>query len=147
MKISIGSDHAGYGLKESIKSYLESAGNLVKDSGAYSEDSVDYPDLVGAVVDAVKTGEADYGILICGTGIGMAIAANKYRGVRAALCGDTFSARCSRAHNDANILTMGSRVIGPGLAEDIVDAFLKGVYEGGRHSRRLDKIALLENDR
>lgn len=144
MKIAFGSDHAGYRLKEHILKHLEASPHSCKDFGVFSEDSVDYPDLAISVAAAVQSGEYDYGILICGTGIGMSIAANKNNGIRAALCGEAYSAKCAREHNDANILTMGSRVIGPGLAQDIVDQFLNTAFTGGRHSNRLHKIERLE---
>ena len=144
MKIALGSDHAGYSLKELIKEQLVSKGMDVSDFGTFCENSVDYPDIVLPLVEAVAAAQFNYGILVCGTGIGMAISANKYRGIRAALCGDTFSARCARLHNDANVLTLGSRVIGPGPALEIVNIFLETPFEGGRHSRRLEKIGLVE---
>lgn len=144
MNIALGSDHAGFILKESIARHLENSDLTFKDFGVFSEDSVDYPDLAKLVASAVQAGECSCGILICGTGIGMSIAANKHSGIRAALCGDTYSAHCAREHNDANILTMGSRVVGFGLAADIVDVYLKTHFEGGRHSNRLYKITLLE---
>jgi ribose 5-phosphate isomerase B len=146
MNIAIGSDHAGFGLKEHLKNYLASAGITIKDFGVYSEESADYPDIAANVSTAVQSEDFTNGILICGTGIGMSIAANKYRGIRAALCAEPFSARFAREHNNANIITLGSRVTGPGLAESIVDAYLASVFEGGRHSRRLDKIAGMENE-
>ncbi len=145
MKIAVGSDHAGFLLKESVIGHLRAAERPYRDFGVLSEDSVDYPDIAAPVADAVRSGECDFGILICGTGIGMSIAANKHKGIRAALCGETYSAHCSREHNDANILAMGSRVTGPGLAIDIVEAFLNTLFAGGRHSRRLDKITVIEN--
>lgn len=144
MRVALGSDHAGFALKELIKDHLEAAGVSVSDFGTFCENSVDYPDIALPVVEAVAAGEFTRGILVCGTGVGMAVAANKYRDIRAALCGDTFSARCSREHNDANVLTLGARVTGSGLALDIVDIFLKTPFQGGRHSRRLEKIAFIE---
>lgn len=140
MKVAIGCDHGGFQLKGAIMNYLEDKGYTYKDYGTYSEESCDYPDIAIAVAEAVATGEYDKGILICGTGIGIGIAANKVSGIRAALCHDTFSAHASREHNDANILTMGQRVIGQGLALDIVDIWLHTEFEGGRHQRRIDKI-------
>ncbi len=144
MKVALGSDHAGYYLKESIAEHFRTNDKSYLDCGVSSEDSVDYPDIAVSVADAVLSGECDYGILICGTGIGMSIAANKHKGIRAALCGEPYSAKCSRQHNDANILTMGSRVIGSGMAVEIVEAFLDESFDGGRHRRRLDKIEFLE---
>lgn len=144
MKIALGSDHAGFTLKELIREQLEANGVEVTDFGTFCESSVDYPDIALPLIEAVAAGEFPSGILICGTGIGMTIAANKHPGIRAALCGDTFSARCAREHNDANILTMGARVIGSGPALEIVDTFLKSPFQGGRHSRRLEKIAFIE---
>lgn len=145
MKIALGSDHGGFKLKEEIKAYLDSEGYTYKDFGTLSEDSVDYPDYALQVAESVACGEYDRGILICGTGIGIGIAANKVRGIRAALCHDTFSARASREHNNANILTMGERVIGPGLARDIVKAWLEAEFSGGRHLIRIDKIKEIEH--
>lgn len=140
MKIGIGSDHGGFELKESIKEFLKEKGIEYIDYGTNSTESVDYPDFGRAVAEAVVKEEVDRGIVICGTGIGISIAANKVKGIRCALCGDTFSARMSRAHNDANVLALGARVIGPGLALEIVDTFIQEGFEGGRHSRRLNKI-------
>ncbi|MDY3973841.1 MAG: ribose 5-phosphate isomerase B [Veillonella caviae] len=144
MKVAIGADHGGFRLKEAIKPVLDSLGVEYKDFGTHSEDSVDYPDISAPVAQAVAIGEYDRGILICGTGIGIGIAANKVPGIRAALCHDTFSAHASREHNNANILTMGERVIGPGLASDIVKIWLTTEFEGGRHERRIAKISALE---
>lgn len=144
MKIALGSDHAGFQLKKTIAAYLGSSGLVYEDFGVFTENSADYPDLAALVAGAVKSDHCNCGILICGTGIGMSIAANKYKGIRAALCGDTFSARYAREHNNANILTMGSRVIGSGLALAIVETYLKSSFEGGRHCRRIEKITLAE---
>ena len=138
--IAIGSDHGGLKLKTDIVNHLKERGIEVLDKGCNSFDSCDYPDYAAAVTDAVVGKDADLGILVCGTGIGMSIAANKVRGIRAALCGDTYSARVSRAHNNANILCLGERVIGEHLALDIVDIWLKTGFEGGRHKRRVDII-------
>ena len=134
MKIAIGSDHGGVHLKEHIKNYLIKKGFAVEDYGTYNEESVDYPDYASAVAHAVVEGKQECGILICGTGIGVSISANKIKGIRAALCGDCFSALMSKEHNDANILCMGERVIGIGLAEKIVDTYLSGRFQGGRHA-------------
>ena len=144
MKVAVGCDHGGFHLKEAIKGLLEKQGIEYKDFGTYSTDSMDYPDVAKPLAEAVAAGEFDRGILTCGTGIGIGIAANKVKGVRAALCHDTFSAHACREHNDANILTMGERVIGPGLANDIVAIFMKTEFEGGRHARRVEKIKTLE---
>lgn len=144
MEIAIGSDHAGYQLKSLIIEYLKTSGRKYCDFGTDTEDSVDYPDYANLVVDAVTSGSCSFGILICGTGIGMSIVANKHKGIRAALCSESYSARCAREHNDANILTMGSRVIGPDLATDVVEAFLSATFTKGRHIRRLNKIQEIE---
>jgi ribose 5-phosphate isomerase B len=144
LKIALGSDHAGFQLKKTIAAYLGSSGLVYEDFGVFTENSADYPDIAALVAGAVKSDQCNCGILICGTGIGMSIAANKYKGIRAALCGDTFSARYAREHNNANILTMGSRVIGSGLALAIVETYLKSSFEGGRHCRRIEKITLAE---
>lgn len=139
-EIGIGSDHGGFELKEIVKEHLEEKGYTVKDYGTDSEESVDYPDYGKAVAKGVVAGEVDGGIVICGTGIGISLAANKVEGIRCALCSDTFSARMSRMHNDANMLALGGRVLGRGLALDIVDAWLDSEFEGGRHQRRVEKI-------
>ena len=144
MRVALGSDHGGYELKEVILKYLEAQGLKVHDFGTYSADSVDYPIYGFAVGNAIIKGEADLGIVICGTGQGMAMAANKISGIRAAVCSETFSARMARAHNDANVLSLGARVIGAGLALDIVDIFLKTEFLGGRHELRLKLISDLE---
>lgn len=144
MKIAVGSDHGGFNLKEEVKKWLQEKGHKVEDLGTFSLDSVDYPDVAVAVSKKVAAGLADKGILVCGTGIGVSIAANKIPGIRAALCHDTFSARAAREHNDANVLTLGERVIGRGLAMDIVETWLGSRFAGGRHQRRIDKITALE---
>ena len=144
MKIAIGSDHGGYGLKELIRKHLQEKGFDIKDFGTDSTASVDYPDFAKAVGEAVVAGEFQRGILICGPGIGISIAANKIPGVRCALVGDCFSAKATRQHNDANILALGERVVGPGLALEIVDIWLSAEFEGGRHQGRVDKIADIE---
>jgi len=140
MRIAIGSDHGGFEAKGEIIKLLEAEGCEVQDFGTYTAESCDYPDIAHKVGKAVAAGEYELGILICGTGIGVSIAANKVPGVRAALCSDTYSARMARAHNNANILCLGGRVLGMGLMEDIVRTFLHGEFEGGRHARRVDKI-------
>lgn len=142
--IGLGSDHAGVHLKAAVAEYLESHGVEYRDFGTHDETSCDYPDYAESVGRAVVAGEVERGILICGTGVGISIAANKIDGVRAALCGDTFTARLSREHNDSNVLCLGARVLGPGLATDIVAAWLGASFEAGRHQRRLDKITALE---
>jgi ribose 5-phosphate isomerase B len=144
MKIAIGSDHGGYSLKESIKEHLQKKGIEVKDFGAYSEESCDYPDFAEAVGEAVVAKKFQRGIVICGTGIGISIAANKIPGIRCALVGDCFSARATREHNDANVLALGARVIGTGLALEIVDIWLGTEFQGERHQRRIDKISDIE---
>lgn len=146
-KIAIGADHGGYELKNIILEHLRQAGYTVEDFGTNSPESVDYPDYAYQVARGVAAGDYDLGILICGTGIGMSIAANKIVGVRAAVCGDTYSARMSRLHNNANILCLGGRVVGPGLALDIVDVWLSTEFEGGRHARRVEKIRQIEASR
>ena len=139
--IGIGSDHGGFALKEAIKKHLEERGLEYKDFGTYSSASCDYPVYGRAVAKAVAAGECELGILICGTGIGISITANKVPGVRAALCGDCFSAEMTRLHNDANILAMGARVVGPGLAMKIADTFLDTPFSGDeRHIRRINQI-------
>ena len=140
LKIAIGSDHGGFHYKESVIEYLKARNIDFTDVGTHTRESCDYPEIARLVCDKVKSGEADRGILICGTGIGMSITANKVKGIRAALCSDTYSARVSRAHNNANVLCIGERVIGEHLALDIVDIWLKTGFEGGRHKRRVDMI-------
>ncbi|MEA5151154.1 MAG: ribose 5-phosphate isomerase B [Oscillospiraceae bacterium] len=139
--IAIGSDHGGFELKKAVMAHLDKRGLEYKDYGTYSEASCDYPDYAKAVAKAVASGECDRGILICGTGIGVSITANKTRGIRAALCGDCFSAEATRAHNDANVLALGARVTGEGLALKIVDIFLDTPFSNDeRHIRRISKI-------
>lgn len=144
MKIAIGSDHGGFQLKNAVIKHLEKKGIEVKDFGTLNEESCDYPEYSLQVAEAVVAKNFDFGILICGTGIGIGIAANKVPGIRAALCHDTFSAHATRQHNNANILTMGQRVVGEGLALDIVDTFLNSEFEGGRHENRINKIGDIE---
>ena len=144
MKIAIGCDHGAFRLKNEIIEFLNGENYEVKDFGTYSEESCDYPDIALPVAEAVANKEYDFGILVCGTGIGIGIAANKVPGVRAALCSDTFSAHATREHNNANILTMGQRVVGTGLALDIVKTFLNTEFEGERHQKRIDKISEIE---
>ena len=139
--IALGSDHGGFELKQEIKKYLDENGLAYKDYGSYTSDSVDYPVYAKKVVEAIKNGECDKGVLICGTGIGISIAANRYEGIRAALCTDCFMAEATRQHNDANILAMGGRVVGPGLAVKILDTFLNTPFsEGERHINRIRMI-------
>ncbi len=143
--IAIGSDHGGYDLKTEITKYLSSRGLEYKDFGSCdTRTSVDYPDFGKSVAEAVAGGECEKGIIICGTGIGISITANKVPGIRAALCTDCYMARMSREHNDANILALGARVIGPGLALDIVETWLNTSFTGGRHKIRVDKISAVE---
>jgi len=142
MPFAIASDHAGFRLKEAIRDYLDKKGLSYHDFG--SEEPADYTDQALLVAEAVAKGQYQFGILVCGTGIGMAITANKVTGIRAAVCHDTFSARMAREHNDSNILTMGERIIGVGLALDVVEAFLGAEFLGGRHAMRVDKIVAVE---
>ena len=144
--LGIGCDHGGFALKEELKAHLEERGLEVKDYGIYEEASCDYPDIAKKVADAVVSGECERAILVCGTGIGMSIAANKVPGIRAAVVSDCFSAKLTRQHNDANILCLGGRVVGAGLARLIVDSYLDADFEGGRHKGRIDKITALENN-
>ena len=144
MSVAIASDHGGYNLKSEIIKFLEKESVSYRDFGTYSADSVDYPDYALPVAEAVKSGEFERGILCCGTGIGISIAANKVPGIRAALCHDTFSARASREHNNANILALGERVLGVGPALEIVRVWLEAGFDGGRHATRLEKISLIE---
>jgi len=144
VRISLASDHAGFILKEKIKEYLQENKYFYHDFGTFDEEPVDYPDLAYLAASAVQKGEYERGILVCGTGIGVCIAANKLQGIRAAHCGESYSARCSREHNDANILTLGARVIGVGIALEIVRVFLETPFAGGRHLLRLEKISRLE---
>ncbi len=146
MQIGIASDHGGFELKEEIKRYLRTIGIEPIDMGTFSEDSVDYPDYGILVAKKVSNGELEKGILICGTGIGMSIVANKFRGVRAALANDLYSARFSREHTDANILVIGGRIVGKDLAKEIVKTWLNTSFTEGRHRRRLEKIEALEKE-
>jgi len=145
LKIMIGSDHAGFGLKETCRQFLENSGaHEVQDIGVFSRESSDYPKIAHRVAKAVSRGEAERGILVCGSGLGMSMVANRYRGVRAALCHNIYSARLSRLHNDANILALGERVLGAGLALEILDVFLNTEFEEGRHKARVDQIDAVE---
>ena len=143
--LAIGSDHGGFELKQSIIAHLKERGIEVKDFGCYDLNSVDYPEIALEVTGAIKSGEAKLGILVCGTGIGMSIAANKVKGIRAAACSETFSAKYTRLHNDSNVLCLGGRVIGPGVALEMVDLFIDTNYEGGRHDRRVAAVMDIEN--
>ena len=144
--IAIGADHGGFELKEAVKKHLEERKIEYKDFGTYSGEAVDYPVIAKSVGEAVSKGEFECGILVCGTGIGMSIAANKVKGIRAACCSDTFSARFTKMHNNTNILCFGGRVIGAGLAIDVVDAYLDASFEGGRHEKRVNMIMEIENN-
>ena len=143
-RIAIGSDHAGYELKSHLVTFLTVQGHDVDDRGTYSTDAVDYPAICAGVGRVVVAGEADWGIVLGGSGQGEQLAANTVRGVRAALCNCLYTARLARAHNDANVLSMGGRVVGTGLAEEIVTTFATTAFEGGRHQRRVDQITALE---
>ena len=145
MRVAIGSDHRGFALKEALKELLGELGHEWVDFGCEGEEGVDYPDIVQPLGEAVVRGEYERGILICGNGIGVSIAANKLKGIRAALCHDTFAARLARQHNDANVLCLGAWCIGRGVAEDIVKVFLSEEFEGGRHARRIEKIRAMES--
>ena len=145
-KITIGCDHAGYELKKKVIDHLQERGIEVIDVGTHSTDSCDYPAIAHAVCKNIQDGVTELGILVCGTGIGMSMAANKHRGIRAAACSDTFSARLTRIHNDANVLCFGERVVGMGLALDLVDNFIDAEFEGGKHQRRVDMITAIEKD-
>lgn len=146
MKIAIGADHAGVDLKDQLAGMLREAGHEVEDHGTFGPDSVDYPDFAAAVGSAVSSEQAERGVLVCGSGLGVAIAANKVDGVRAVTCNDLYTAELCRAHNDANVIALGARIVGGGLAEAIVRTFLSTDFDGGpRHRRRVDKIHTLEN--
>ncbi len=144
MRIGLACDHGGFELKEELKAFLKSVHVEPVDMGTFTEDSVDYPDFGILVAEKVSNGELERGILICGTGIGMSIIANKFPGVRAALVNDLYSSRCSREHNDSNILVMGGRIVGRDLAKEIVKVWLETPFAGGRHKRRLEKVEALE---
>ena len=144
-KIVMGSDHAGLSLKVKIIEHLNERGIEVVDVGTYTADSCNYPDYATALCKKIQAGEAELGILVCGTGIGMSMAANKHNGIRAACCSDTFSARMTRLHNNANVLCMGERVVGPGLACDLADLFIDTEYLGGRHEARVQMLTDIEN--
>ena len=143
--IALAADHGGFELKEAVKAHLDELGLEYIDFGTHSTASVDYPDMALLACDAVVSGQCSKALLFCGTGVGISMAANKVKGIRAALCGDCYSAEMTRRHNDANILAMGARVLGPGLALKIVDTFLTTEFEGGRHARRIALISDIEN--
>lgn len=142
---AIGSDHGGYELKEHIKKHLDEIGVEYKDYGTFSEDSVDYPDCARPVCEAIQSGEAEAGILVCGTGIGISMAANKFKGIRAALISDVFSAKMSKEHNNANVVCLGGRVTGRELAFMMIDTWMNAEFMGGRHAERIAKIHAIEN--
>ena len=144
--IAIGGDHSSLELKKEIINYLAAQGIECKDFGTYTTASCDYPDIARTVCEAIKSGECEKGILICGTGLGISMSANKIKGIRCALCHDSFSAKYTRLHNDSNIIAFGARVIGPGLACELVDVFLNTPFEGGRHARRVEKMMALESE-
>lgn len=143
--IGIGTDHGGVELKTHIKGLLEAKGYEVKDFGVHTTDSVDYPDIAIPVCESVVSGECEFAILVCGTGIGMSIAANKIKGIRAAHVTDSFSARMTKMHNNANVICLGGRITGPEIASDIIEAYLNAKFEGGRHATRVEKVMALEN--
>jgi len=147
VRIAIGADHAGFLLKEHLKASLQRLGHAVEDHGTNSEESIDYPPICFSVARSVAEGRAERGIVLGGSGQGEQIAANKVHGVRAALCNDLYTARLSREHNDANVLSMGGRIVAFGLADEIVALWLKTAFEGGRHQRRLDQISEMEHQR
>ena len=146
MKLAIGADHGGYLLKEEVKKWLDGHGVAYEDFGTFSEASVDYPEIAAKVGHAIVDGKCDRGILVCGTGIGISIAANKIKGIRAAVCADEFCAEYCRRHNNANILCMGGRVLSTELALRMVELYLNTEFEGGRHQRRVDMFTALENE-
>ncbi len=142
--IVLRADHGGYLLKEEVKKFLDGKGVQYIDCGCYNGESVDYPDMAKAACEKIQSGEAEKGIIFCGSGIGISMAANKMKGIRCCVCSDTFSAKYTRLHNDANVLSMGGRVVGPGLACEMVDLFLNTEFEGGRHAVRVEKLMALE---
>jgi len=142
--VALGADHAGFALKEAVRKHLEAQGIACRDFGAFGEESCDYPDMAAAPCAAVVQGACACALLFCGTGVGISIAANKTKGIRACCCSDIFSAKYSRLHNDANALCLGGRVVGTGLACELADVFLHTAFEGGRHAQRVDKLRALE---
>ncbi|MDI3298822.1 MAG: ribose 5-phosphate isomerase B [Bacillota bacterium] len=147
MRVALGADHGGFRLKQAIRTWLEQAGHEVLDFGTDSEEACDYPDVARPAAEAVARGEAERAILVCGTGIGMSITANKVPGVRAALCHDAYTARLAREHNDANVLCLGGRVLGPGVAQEVVEIWMSTAFAGGRHARRVAKVDELDAGR
>ena len=145
MKIAVGCDHGGFDHKNAIAEHLKQSGFEVVDYGIYENKSVDYPDIASKLCNGILEGEADLGILVCGTGIGMSIAANKFKGIRSAACSEHFSAKYTRLHNNSNVLCLGGRVIGIGTALELADLFVNTEFEGGRHQNRIDKIEKIEN--
>ncbi|HEV8572619.1 MAG TPA: ribose 5-phosphate isomerase B [Actinomycetota bacterium] len=146
MRVAIGSDHAGFRLKEKLEQFVKELGHEVDDLGTHDQEPTDYPPICAAVARAVRDGRADRGIVVGGSGQGEQIAANKVRGIRAALCNDLFTARLSRAHNDANVLSIGARIVAPALAREVVALWLDSPFEGGRHLRRVQQIAEIESE-
>jgi ribose 5-phosphate isomerase B len=144
--IAIASDHGGFSLKQEIMAYLSENGKEYKDFGCYTDEACDYPDFAFSVAEAVAEGDYAFGILVCGTGIGMSLAANKVKGIRAAVCADTFSAKYTKRHNNANIICLGARTTGAGLALDIIKAYMDSEFEGGKHARRIGMISEYENN-
>ncbi len=138
--VALGADHAGFHLKDALKDRLQRRGHPVRDVGTHGPESVDYPDYAAEVARLLTSGDCSLGLLVCGTGVGMSIAANRFPEVRAVVCSEPYSARMARAHNDANVLCLGARVVGEGLADEILDAFLEASFEGGRHARRVAKL-------
>ncbi len=143
--IVLAADHGGYTLKEEVKKHLDAKGVEYIDCGCYNGESVDYPDMAKRACEKIQSGEAEKGLLFCGSGVGISIAANKMKGIRCCCCSDTFSAKYTRLHNDANVLAMGGRIVGPGLAIEMIELFLNTEFEGGRHSRRVEKLMALED--
>lgn len=144
MRLAIGSDHVGLSLKKYLIQYLTQQGHTLTDVGAYSQEHTDYPLYGYKAAQLVVSGQADYGVLICGTGVGISLAANKVDGIRAVVCSESYSARMARLHNNANIVALGARVVGEAVAQQIVDAFLTTDYEGGRHQKRIDMLTEIE---
>ena len=142
--IVLAADHGGFHLKEEVKKYLEAKGVEIMDVGTYTADTVDYPDMAVKGCEKILSGECEKGIFFCGTGVGISIAANKVKGIRACCCSDHFSAKYTRLHNDANVLCLGGRVVGAGIACELADLFIETEFEGGRHARRVDKIMAIE---
>lgn len=146
MTVAFGSDHGGYKLKQELIAFAKEEGIDYQDFGCFGEESCDYPDMAVAPCKAVLEGKCQFAVLLCGTGIGISMAANKIKGIRAACCSDYYSAKFTRLHNDANVLCMGGRVVGPGLAKELLSVFIHTDFEAGRHCKRIEKIAMLENN-